>query len=112
MSVATSQRSWRIGVDVGGTFTDLVAVDDRGVIRVSKVPTTPADPAAGVMAAVAAAAASEGMEPRDFLGSVSLFAHGSTIATNTVLEAKGAKVGMIATAGFRDSLEKIGRAHV
>lgn len=96
---------WRIGVDVGGTFTDLVAVDAAGRIRVHKVPTTPSDPAEGVIAAVGAAASSAGLSTRELLQRVGLFAHGSTIATNTVLEGKGARVGLLATEGFRDALE-------
>lgn len=104
------RRSWRIGVDVGGTFTDLVAVDDTGAIAVHKVPTTPHDPAKGVLAAVERAAEAVGLTTREILSRVSLFVHGSTIATNTVLEAKGARVGLITTAGFRDALE-IRRGH-
>ena len=98
-------KTWRIGVDVGGTFTDLVAIDGGGAIRVHKVPTTSMDPAQGVIAAVAAVAAACELSPSGFLARVTLFAHGSTIATNTVLEAKGARVGLITTNGFRDALE-------
>lgn len=96
---------WRIGVDVGGTFTDLVAVNPAGRIRVHKVPTTPSDPAQGVLAAVDAAASAAGLSTRELLQRVGLFAHGSTIATNTVLEGKGSRVGLLATEGFRDALE-------
>jgi N-methylhydantoinase A len=102
--------SWRVGVDVGGTFTDMVVVNNAGQIRVHKVPTVQTDPARGVMAAVDKAAEAEGLSARDFLARVTLFAHGSTIATNTVLEGKGAKVGLLATEGFRDSVE-IRRGH-
>ena len=102
--------SWRVGVDVGGTFTDMVVVNSVGRIRVHKVPTVQSDPARGVMAAVDKAAEADGLSARDFLARVTLFAHGSTIATNTVLEGKGAKVGLLATEGFRDSVE-IRRGH-
>lgn len=106
----TQGPTWRIGVDVGGTFTDLVAVDDTGALAVHKVPTTPHDPAAGVMEAVARAAKAVGLSASQLLSRVTLFVHGSTIATNTVLEAKGAKVGLVVTSGFRDALE-IRRGH-
>ncbi len=95
----------RIGVDVGGTFTDLVVEQTNGSLEVFKVPSVPSDPSRGVLNAVAAAAAGLQMSVADLLGQCSWFVHGSTIATNTVLERKGAKVGMLTTTGFRDSLE-------
>jgi N-methylhydantoinase A len=98
-------EGWRIGVDIGGTFTDLVAVDPAGAIRVFKVPSVPADPAAGVLAALDLAAPAIGLDLRGLLSACAIFAHGSTIATNTLLEKKGARVGCLTTAGFRDSLE-------
>ena len=98
-------EAWRIAVDVGGTFTDLVLVDRRGTVRVFKVPSVPADPAQGVMAAVERAGAALSLSVRDLLRNCSLFVHGSTVATNTVLEGRGARVGLLTTAGFRDSLE-------
>ena len=102
----TSQaKTFRVGVDVGGTFTDMVVVDSSGGISVYKVPTVPEDPARGVFAAVELAASRERLDVGQFLARVDLFAHGSTIATNTVLEAKGARVGLITTAGFRDAIE-------
>lgn len=96
---------WRIGVDVGGTFTDMVVVDDAGVLSVFKVPSVPGEQAEGVMAAVAAAAADFGLGQQEFLAGCGLFIHGSTVATNVILEGKGAKVGLLTTEGFRDSLE-------
>ncbi|HTG22325.1 MAG TPA: hydantoinase/oxoprolinase N-terminal domain-containing protein, partial [Reyranella sp.] len=100
-----ASASWRIGVDVGGTFTDLVLVGpDRGV-RVFKVPSVPADPSQGVLNALQRAADSEDLPVGRLLASCSLFVHGSTVATNTVLEGKGARVAMLTTAGFRDSLD-------
>ncbi len=95
----------RIGVDVGGTFTDLVVEQADGAIAVFKVPSVPADPSKGVLDAVAAAAAGLGVSVEALLGDCGWFVHGSTVATNTVLERKGAKVGMLTTHGFRDSLE-------
>jgi N-methylhydantoinase A len=89
----------RLGVDVGGTFTDLVALTE-GRITTAKVPSTPQDQSAAVMDATGAA----GIEA----GSVSALAHGMTVATNALLERKGARTALITTAGFRDVLE-IGR---
>jgi len=104
-SGARAASGWRIGVDIGGTFTDLVAVDPYGTIHVFKVPSVPADPAEGVLDALARAAPAVGLGVSDLLRSSALVAHGSTIATNTLLEKKGARVGCLTTDGFRDSLE-------
>ena len=95
----------RIGVDVGGTFTDLVLIDGTGATSVFKAPSVPADPARGVIAALELAAARFEASVSDILGRCELFVHGSTIATNTLIERKGAKVGLLTTDGFRDSLE-------
>ena len=99
------EAPWRIGVDVGGTFTDLVLADASGATWVAKVPSVPADPSRGVIAAVQRLAADLGLSAQHLLERSALFVHGSTIATNTLLEGKGAKVGLIATEGFRDTLE-------
>ena len=96
---------WRISVDVGGTFTDLVLIDADATLRVAKVPSTPSDPSVGVLAAVGMAAADAGLTVRQLLENCSHFVHGSTIATNVVVERCGAPTGMIVTHGFRDSLE-------
>ena len=86
-----------IGVDVGGTFTDIVVYDARaGAIRSTKSPSTPDDPTRGVLAGLAASGVS--------LAGVSRFRHGATVATNTALERKGAVLGVLTTAGFRDVL--------
>ncbi|MEU6415527.1 hydantoinase/oxoprolinase family protein [Microbispora sp. NPDC046933] len=89
-----------IGVDVGGTFTDLVLHDAAtGEIRVAKQPTTPSAPERGVLAAVDAAV------PPDLLARCRHFVHGTTVGLNALLERRGATVGLITTAGFRDVLE-------
>ena len=95
----------RIGVDVGGTFTDLVMIDGAGATSVFKAPSVPVDPARGVVAALELAAAHFDGTVADILRRCELFVHGSTIATNTLIERKGAKVGLLTTEGFRDSLE-------
>lgn len=102
---ALNSPPWRVGVDVGGTFTDLVIADASGQTEVIKVPSVPTDPGAGVMAAVSAAATRLARSEQQFLGECQFFLHGSTIATNTLLEGKGARVGLLTTRGFRDSLE-------
>lgn len=90
----------RLGVDVGGTFTDLIFYDDEsGEIRVAKQPTTPASPDRGVRDAVDAAV------PADKLKAARFFLHGTTVGLNSLLERRGARVGLLATRGFRDILE-------
>ncbi len=89
----------RVGIDVGGTFTDLAAIDG-GRLVTAKVPSTPDDQARGVAAVLAEA----GIDPRG----VEALAHGTTVATNALLERRGARVALITTEGFRDVIE-IGR---
>jgi len=85
----------RVGIEVGGTFTDLVALSG-GQVRVAKVPSTPRSPDLGAFDALAGA----GIAPAD----VSDLVHGSTVATNAILERRGARIAFVATAGFRDIL--------
>ncbi len=85
----------RVGVEVGGTFTDLVAIED-GRVRVAKVPSVPAHPDEGAMASLAAGEID--------LATVEDLVHGSTVATNAILERKGAPVALLTTRGFRDVL--------
>jgi N-methylhydantoinase A len=96
---------WRIGVDVGGTFTDMVLRDAAGAVRIFKAPSVPADPSEGVLGVLRLAAQQLDLPLTSLLRDCALFVHGSTVATNTILEKKGAKVGMLTTEGFRDSLE-------
>ena len=94
----TSSRPLRIGVDIGGTFTDLVTFDSAtSDLSMSKSFTTPADRTNGVMEVLA--------EDGVALEKVAQFVHGTTTATNAVVERKGGRVGLISTAGFRDTLE-------
>jgi N-methylhydantoinase A len=91
-----------IGVDVGGTFTDLVYCDmATGAMAVHKVATTPADPALGVMTGIAEICEDAGVAP----SAIDYVFHGTTTATNAVLEHKGARAGMITNEGFRDILQ-------
>jgi N-methylhydantoinase A/oxoprolinase/acetone carboxylase beta subunit len=101
----SSGRPVRIAVDIGGTFTDLQIFDGRsGAVWAHKVPTTPADPSIGFMRGITEAAARCGFA----LGDVSMVLHGTTIATNAVLERKLSTGALITTDGFADVLE-IGR---
>ena len=99
------EAPWRIGIDVGGTFTDLVLTDSDAVSRVVKVPSVPADPSRGVLAALERLARTLDCTVEDVLRDCALFVHGSTVATNRMIEGKGAKVGLLTTEGFRDALE-------
>src|SRR5712692_8348430 len=91
----------QIGVDIGGTFTDIVALDREGRLVLTKVPTTPKDLLDGIAAAVRRILALTGAAP----GSVERFIHGTTVATNAVLEQKGAVTAILTTEGFEDVLE-------
>ncbi len=95
----------RIGIDVGGTFTDLVAVDDSGGVTIAKAASTPADPSIGVMAGLERLATALNLDLAAMLGATERIVHGTTVATNALLERKGARVGLLTTAGHRDVLE-------
>ena len=97
-------RAARIGVDVGGTFTDIVLALPDGRIHVNKTTTTPVDPGEGVAAGVAAVLEEARLDPRE----VAEVVHGTTVASNTILQKVGARTGLLTTHGFRDVLE-IGR---
>jgi len=91
------RMKYRVGADVGGTFTDLVAMDEEGRVTVAKAPTTPEDQSIGVHDAIKKA----GID----LGQVGFFSHGTTVGVNAVIENKGARVAVVTTKGFRDILE-------
>jgi len=94
--------AWRIGVDIGGTFTDVALVDDAsGQIGVAKVPTTPNDLAQGVLCALDTAMRRYQVAPAE----VGLLSHATTVVTNAILEETGARAALITTRGFRDVLE-------
>jgi len=95
----------RIGIDVGGTFTDLVAIDEAGVATLAKVPSTPEDPSLGVLGGLAALAAKLGRDRAAMLGDTERVVHGTTVATNALLEHKGARTGLLTTEGHRDVVE-------
>ena len=96
----------RLCVDIGGTFTDCLVLDEAtGRFSLVKSPTTPNDPSDGFMDGVAKAAKEFGETIEEFLGSISVLIHGTTLATNVLLTGKGAKTGMLTTQNFRDFLE-------
>ena len=97
--------SCAIAVDVGGTFTDLVMVDDAGATTEVKVPSVPTDPSQGVLDSLDRLAERLGRPVADILGRCTRLVHGSTVATNAILENRLAPVGLLTTAGFRDALE-------
>ena len=97
MVTRRTAKSVRVGVEIGGTFTDLVALDESGGISTCKVLSVPSSPAGGALAAL-----DEWSRP---LAGIEVLVHGSTIATNTVLERTGSITALMVTRGFRDVLE-------
>ncbi len=95
----------RVGIDVGGTFTDLVAVDESGRVTLAKSASTPADPSIGVLDGIGLLAQELSLGPGALLARTEVIVHGTTVATNALLERKGATVGMLTTAGHRDIVE-------
>ena len=96
---------FRIGVDVGGTYTDLVATDETGHTVFAKSPSTPADQSVGVMAGLDELARRLNVTRAEMLAATDRLVHGTTVATNALLERKGAKVALITTEGHRDVIE-------
>jgi N-methylhydantoinase A len=96
---------FKIGIDVGGTFTDFLVTDEKGEPRVFKTLSTPKDPAIGLIAGLKEAAASYGLAPRDFARAIETIVHGTTVTTNATLTFSGAKTGLITTKGLRDAVE-------
>ena len=99
---------YRLGVDVGGTFTDLLLIDEEsGDNFRAKVPSTPADPSIGVLNGISKVCSDAGVDPRN----IAQVMHGTTVATNAILEGKGAKIGLVTTKGYKQVLQ-IGRSFV
>jgi N-methylhydantoinase A len=96
---------WRIGIDVGGTFTDLAAVDERGRIVIAKCASTPRDQSEGLVEGLRLLAAECGTDLAGLLRATERIVHGTTVATNALLERKGATVGLLTTEGHRDVIE-------
>lgn len=102
MTTRTSQ--WSLGIDVGGTFTDIVLSGRDGSLHSTKTPSTP-DQSDGVLNGIAKVAGQIGATAESLLADCGIIVHGTTVATNALLEYRGAKVGLITTEGFRDELE-------
>jgi N-methylhydantoinase A len=99
----TATVRYTIGVDIGGTFTDVIVLGTDGSIQEAKAATTPADRAVGVIDAIAAAAQAMGMSSGTLLGRSDFVKHGSTVATNALITRAGVRVGLITTRGFEDT---------
>jgi len=104
MSTVKTEQSRRIGIDIGGTFTDLFVVEADGKGQIYKSPTTPWDPSEGLLSGLQKAADTNGESLESFLNETSTIVHGTTIATNAVLTRQGAKTGFLTNRGFRDLL--------
>jgi len=95
----------KVGIDVGGTFTDFLVTDSDGEIQVGKVLTTPEDPSIGLLAGLRELARERGQTLAEFAAGISTIVHGTTVTTNVVLTGTGARTGLLTTEGVRDALE-------
>src|SRR3954463_8211641 len=93
-----------VGIDIGGTFTDCAIVDGAGKLLTTKVPSTPPDFARGMMDALGAGADALGITLDRFCGEIAFLSHGTTVGTNTIIQKRGAKVGLITTKGHEDAI--------
>ena len=96
--------SYLVGIDIGGTFTDCAIVDPAGRLLTTKVPSTPPDFARGMMDALGAGAAELGLSMDKFCRDIAFLSHGTTVGTNTIIQKRGAKVGLITTRGHEDAI--------
>ena len=96
--------SYLVGIDIGGTFTDCAIVDRRGRLLTTKVPSTPPDFARGMLDALGAGAEKLGVGLDDFCRDIAFLSHGTTVGTNTIIQKRGAKVGLITTKGHEDAI--------
>lgn len=99
------RTKYRLGVDAGGTFTDFVLADEAGGVRLYKTPSTPADPTRAIENGLALIAADLGASPAEIVSACDLCINGTTVGLNALIQHKGAKVGLICTAGHEDSIE-------
>jgi len=96
--------SYLVGIDIGGTFTDCAIVDRAGKLLTTKVPSTPADFSRGMMDALDAGAQALGLSLDGFCRDIAFLSHGTTVGTNTIIQKRGAKVGLITTRGHEDAI--------
>lgn len=97
--------SFKLGIDIGGTFTDLILISDRGDTTVHKTLSTPADPSVGFINGIRELSEMTGIPFVKFVGSIDTIVHGTTVATNALLTLRGAKTALVTTKGLRDALE-------
>ena len=100
----TTEKEYIIGIDTGGTFTDIVVIDRAGKIIYQKASSTPPDFSQGIMEAISEAAKSLRVEEEALLSKAYIFNHGMTVATNAIINRSGAKTGLITTKGFEDTI--------
>ncbi|HTW40683.1 MAG TPA: hydantoinase/oxoprolinase N-terminal domain-containing protein, partial [Solirubrobacteraceae bacterium] len=105
-SASPAERASRfyVGTDIGGTFTDMAVIDHSGVCELFKLPTTPEDRSQSVLDCFVLAAAHYGLPVAEFLSRVRYFAHGTTVATNALIERAGAPTALLTTRGAGDAL--------
>jgi N-methylhydantoinase A len=96
--------SYLVGIDIGGTFTDCAIVDRAGKLLTTKVPSTPADFSRGMLDALGAGAQALGLGLEPFCREIAFLSHGTTVGTNTIIQKRGAKVGLITTKGHEDAI--------
>ncbi len=96
---------YSIGIDVGGTFTDLVIVGQNNEVNMMKIPSTPENPLGGIKSGLQEIAGTLGCSLEDLVQEIDRLVHGTTVATNTMLQYNGAKTALLTTYGFRDALE-------
>lgn len=96
---------YNLGIDIGGTFTDIIAVADDGATIIHKTPSTPSNPSIGFMNGITHIAGGMEMSLREFLARIDTIVHGTTVATNALLTGRGSVTALITTEGFRDALE-------
>ena len=101
----TSAGRFRVGVDVGGTFTDLMCVTASGDVVLDKTPSTLDDQSTGVMNGIAQLAAHFDLSVTEFCGQLEILVHGTTTGDNTMIEMNGAATGLLVTEGHRDEIE-------
>src|SRR5438067_4119014 len=103
--VTDNISGYRVGIDVGGTFTDLICVTPEGHVVLDKTPTTPQDQSVGVMTGVEQLAEAQGLDTATFCARLDSLVHGTTTADNTMIEMDGANTGLLVTEGHRDEIE-------
>src|SRR5690606_38112931 len=97
-----SVPSYLVGVDIGGTFTDCVVIDEEGMVTSAKSPSTPGNFSQGMIDAVSYAAEKLGMEAGELFRQTTILSHGTTVGTNTVIQKRGARVGLLTTRRHND----------